>query len=269
MLHFPDVTKEAAGAFRGLFVLMLIFMPLELLFPQRNHPLLRPRLAEDYGYYFLNALLAPFLVGVAVSGLVFVMRPVYMHGFYDWVGQLPLAVRFALAIIVGDIGAYWGHRWSHELPLLWHFHKIHHESEAIDWLATSRAHPLDMAFTRVCGLALIYASGLAQGSLGKGTAVMSVYMVVGGLWGFLVHANLRWRFGFVEQWFASPAFHHWHHSNGCAESIDKNYAAIFPWIDRLFGTLYLPSRRWPDSYGLKDFDEQPAAPQPVNDRVSL
>lgn len=268
MPHPPDLIKDATVAFRSLVLLMLIFLPLELAFPQRSHRLFRPRLAEDFGYYFLNSLVSPFLVALAVAALVSIMRPIYLHGVYGWIGDLPLAVRFVLAIIVGDIGAYWGHRWSHEIPWLWHFHRIHHESEAIDWLVTSRAHPFDMVFTRFCGLALIYASGLAQGSLGKGTAVMSIYMIVGGFWAFLVHANLRWRFGFLEGWFASPAFHHWHHSNGCAESIDKNFSALFPWVDRLFGTLYLPRRHWPESYGLKESERASEALQPLADRAS-
>jgi sterol desaturase/sphingolipid hydroxylase (fatty acid hydroxylase superfamily) len=86
---------------------------------------------------------------------------------------------------------------------------------------------------------------------------MAIYVLVGGFWGYLVHANLGWRFGFLERWLATPAFHHWHHSNGTRASIDKNYAAIFPWIDRLFRTFYLPRQRWPERYGLKGvpFDE--------------
>jgi hypothetical protein len=32
-------------------------------------------------------------------------------------------------------------------------------------------------------------------------------------------------------------------------SINKNYAPMFPWVDRLFGTLYLPPNRHPAAYG--------------------
>ena len=48
---------------------------------------------------------------------------------------------------------------------------------------------------------------------------------------------------------ASPAFHHWHHTNDDPALIDKNYAPMFPWVDRLFGTLYLPPNRHPAVYG--------------------
>lgn len=53
-----------------------------------------------------------------------------------------------LAIVVGEVGAYWGHRWSHEIPWLWRFHAIHHSAEEMDWLVNTRAHPLDMFFGR-------------------------------------------------------------------------------------------------------------------------
>jgi sterol desaturase/sphingolipid hydroxylase (fatty acid hydroxylase superfamily) len=47
-----------------------------------------------------------------------------------------------------------------------------------------------------------------------------------------------------------PRFHHWHHTSQ-PESVDKNFAIHFPWIDKLFGTHYLPEGdKWPESYGL-------------------
>jgi sterol desaturase/sphingolipid hydroxylase (fatty acid hydroxylase superfamily) len=181
-------------------------------------------------------------------------------GVFHWMSHVPLAIRFVLAVVIGDVGAYWGHRWSHEIPFLWHFHRIHHQAESIDWLVTTRAHPIDMVFMKFCGVALIYCSGLAQASLGQGSALMGTYIFLGGLWAYFVHANLGWRFGPLEQWLASPAFHHWHHSNESSQVIDRNYAAIFPWIDRLFGTLHLPSRRWPASYGEKVAPAEPPVP---------
>lgn len=230
-------------------LMALLFVPLEWVFAQRSHPLLRKQIGQDLLFFLLNSILPPLLLAAALACLVAVVKPLYALGIFAWAGYLPLPIRFGLAIILGDIGGYWGHRWCHELPWLWHFHRIHHQAEAIDWLVTNRAHPLDMVFLKFCGIALIYLSGLPQGSLGQGTALMSIYVLIGGLWSYFVHANLSWRFGILERWLASPAFHHWHHSNDNIRCIDKNYAALFPWIDQLFGTLHLPRRRWPRSYG--------------------
>ena len=47
-----------------------------------------------------------------------------------------------------------------------------------------------------------------------------------------------------------PAFHHWHHTKDGPEYINKNYAATFPWVDKCFGTFYLPGKQWPAKYGI-------------------
>ena len=44
------------------------------------------------------------------------------------------------------------------------------------------------------------------------------------------------------------AVHHWHHSR--TDHIDHNYAATFPWIDQMSGTLYLPGH-FPSDYGIQ------------------
>jgi sterol desaturase/sphingolipid hydroxylase (fatty acid hydroxylase superfamily) len=177
-------------------------------------------------------------------------------GFYAWLGNIPLLLRFGMAIVVGEFGAYWGHRWSHEIPFLWRFHCIHHSPTEMDWLVNTRAHPLDMFFTRFCGLLPVYILGLAQPNSTTVDVVPMLYAVVGTVWSFFVHANVCWRFGFLEKWLATPAFHHWHHTNDDPRHINKNYAAILPWIDKLFGTFYLPRNRWPSQYGI----DRPVAP---------
>jgi sterol desaturase/sphingolipid hydroxylase (fatty acid hydroxylase superfamily) len=58
---------------------------------------------------------------------------------------------------------------------------------------------------------------------------------------------VRRRFGWLEWLIATPAFHHWHHTR--SEHADRNYAAMLPWPDRLFGTYYMPKRAWPADYG--------------------
>ncbi len=64
----------------------------------------------------------------------------------------------------------------------------------------------------------------------------------------IIHANTRMHYGWLEKLIVSPRFHHWHHASD-TEAIDKNYAATFPVIDRIFGTYHLPLKRWPLHYG--------------------
>jgi sterol desaturase/sphingolipid hydroxylase (fatty acid hydroxylase superfamily) len=75
-------------------------------------------------------------------------------------------------------------------------------------------------------------------------------MLFGTLWGYFIHANIRWRFGPLEWLISTPAFHHWHHT--LSGPIDRNYSSTLPWLDWLFGTLYLPRDKWPDAYGVQD-----------------
>jgi sterol desaturase/sphingolipid hydroxylase (fatty acid hydroxylase superfamily) len=74
--------------------------------------------------------------------------------------------------------------------------------------------------------------------------------IFGTIWSFFVHPNLGPRFGVLEKIVATPAFHHWHHAADGSVAANRNDAAIFPWIDRLFGCHWLPSNRWPERVGL-------------------
>ncbi|WP_322770449.1 sterol desaturase family protein, partial [Frankia sp. Cr1] len=51
---------------------------------------------------------------------------------------LPGWGQLAVVFVFRDLFAYFGHRALHRVPLLWRFHRIHHSSEQLDWLATSR-----------------------------------------------------------------------------------------------------------------------------------
>jgi sterol desaturase/sphingolipid hydroxylase (fatty acid hydroxylase superfamily) len=148
------------------------------------------------------------------------------------------------------LGAYWGHRWSHQWSFLWSFHSVHHSATELDWLVNSRAHPFDMVFTRFCGLVPMYVLGLAQPTAVTADLTPFIYMIFGNFWSFVIHANLNLRLGFLEKIIASPAFHHWHHTNQHHRLINKNYAAIFPFYDMIFGSFFPPKTTWPKSYGL-------------------
>ncbi len=238
-----------------LVILTAIFVPLERLFALREQKVWRPAILQDLGYYFLNGLIAATILSVPVSLAVTLSHLVIPAGYYDQVAALPLWLRFALTFMIGEFGFYWGHRWSHEVPILWRFHAIHHQPTGLDWLVNTRAHPVDIIFTRLCGLVPIYLLGLGTTDSAQGALGPVLLVLVGTVWSFFIHANLRWRLGWFEQLISSPRFHHWHHSRD--EHLNRNFSPMLPVFDRLFGTLHLPEKSWPAHYGIRS-GEAPA-----------
>ena len=106
-----------------------------------------------------------------------------------------------------------------------------------------------MVFGRICGMVPVYVLGLGGPEALADNQVPILVALIGIIWGFFIHANLRWRFGPLEWLISTPAFHHWHHTlNG---PINRNYSSTLPWLDWIFGTHYLPRDAWPEAYGIE------------------
>ena len=248
--HLPPFALDIFRLCIWLVLLMVIFVPLERLCAQHPQKVFRKGFLADLGYYFISSLLPARVLVVPMAVLAWGLHYVAPGGLHQWMAGLPLGMRFAAALVVGEFGSYWGHRWMHEVPFLWRFHVVHHSAEQIDWLVNTRAHPLDMVFTRLCGFIPLYVLGLVQTKGNTMDLITLLVILAGTVWGFFIHANLRWRFGWLEWFIATPAFHHWHHTNDGSTLVNKNYAAMIPWVDKLFGTFYLPKKQWPLSYGI-------------------
>jgi sterol desaturase/sphingolipid hydroxylase (fatty acid hydroxylase superfamily) len=235
-----------------LLILAIVFTPLERLFAVHPQKIFRKGFVTDVGYYFLNSVVPGFLLSFPLALLAWCVHRYLPVGFVALVTALPLWARLTLGMVVGEIGFYWGHRWSHEIPLLWRFHAVHHSAEDVDYLVSVRGHPVDQVFSRLCELAPMYALGLASPMAIRGSMIPIVVTLIGVVWGFFIHANVRWRFGPLEWLVSTPAFHHWHHTNDGPTYVNKNYAPMLPWIDWIFGTLYLPKDRQPERYGIDE-----------------
>jgi sterol desaturase/sphingolipid hydroxylase (fatty acid hydroxylase superfamily) len=261
MQSFAGVHQQVLGAVvqvarlcLWLALITAVFAPLEHFFSVRPAKLFRKDWATDLGWYFVNAGLTPIvLLGPTLAFVAVAIHAILPAAFIGVASAMPLWARMVAAMVVGEIGFYWGHRWCHEIPLLWRFHAIHHSAEHVDFLVNTRAHPVDMVFTRLCGLALLYACGLASPVGPNPTLIPALILFIGSMWSFFIHANLHWRLGPFEELIASPAFHHWHHTRD--DHKDHNYSSMLPFMDRVFGTFYLPRREWPAEYGI-------AAPMP-------
>ncbi len=132
---------------------------------------------------------------------------------------------------------------TRQIAFLWRFHSIHHSARDIDFLSNTRAHLVDRVVARALGFILVIALGLT----GDSTTVPALFLVLGTLWRFFIHANVCWPFGFLEHAIATPFFHRWHHTGDARR--DRNYAAVFPFVDHLFGAYQSPDH-WPTEYGI-------------------
>ena len=243
-LHTYALSALRTGVMLALLVAVLA--PPEHFFAVRRARFLYPGWATNLGWYFVNSLAVVFLLGPPTALIAWGAHALVPAAITSAAAALPLGVKMVLAMVVGEVGFFWGYRLCHQLPILWRFHAVHHSAEHMNFLVNMRAHPVDLIFTRVCGMVLLYSSGLV-GVVGPNpTLIPALVLFIGSMWSFLIHANVRWRLGPIEHIISTPAFHHWHHSRN--DHIDRNFSSMVPLIDRVFGTFYLP-KHWPAEYG--------------------
>lgn len=251
IFHFLDQTIRLVA---WLFLLTAIFVPLELFFSVRRQTVLRANLLPDLGFFFLGGLMKVFFITVIVGVIASSTRQFIPRAYFDFVGGLPVVLQFVLALFIGEVGFYWSHRLVHKVPALWQFHAVHHDPERMDWLINTRMHPVDLVVTRLGGLTLVAVLGFGSPGDQGNPIVPILVLVLGTIWAFFIHANIRWPMGWLEHILSTPRFHHWHHSR--VDHPNRNFASMLPIFDRVFGTLHMPpDHAWPPSYGVSPREE--------------
>lgn len=243
----------------ALNVLMLaaIFVPLERLFPLRpEQSTFREAWTTDTLYFLVSHLLVQVTTFLILAPGNAAFSAFDGAGFRERLASLPLVAQFLGVVLVADLSEYAIHRAFHRIPFLWRFHAIHHSSLAMDWLAGSRLHLVDVVVTRAAVVLPVFALGFDQ-------RAVAAYLVFVSFHAVFIHANVRFDLSRIEPFVVTPRFHHWHHAKE-REAVDRNFAVHLPWIDRLFGTAYEPAGRWPAAYGIEG-DPVPAdfVPQAV------
>lgn len=243
-----EIVLSSAARFGLWFaILCVIFIPVERLFPVRRQSIFRRGIWTDLGYFVLSSVLPPVLLTVPVGFLVVAIHRLVPYHLYTLASHWPFWSKAIVGLVIGDIAYYWAHRWMHVWPWLWRFHAIHHSSREIDFLVSTRMHPVDLFLSRFSGLVPLYALGLIGPIDADSVWFAVVFIMLGKLWGFFIHANLRLPFGSLAWVLTTPGFHHWHHALTPA---NRNYASMLPWLDRLFGTYHAPAGESPRRYGI-------------------
>ncbi len=87
-----------------------------------------------------------------------------------------------------SLGAHW---LLHRVDALWEFHKVHHSSRTLDWLATFRSHLVEQVVRRLVAPLLLLVAGFPLDVIVAAAAIFTV-------WATFNHSNLRARLGPLE-----------------------------------------------------------------------
>jgi sterol desaturase/sphingolipid hydroxylase (fatty acid hydroxylase superfamily) len=154
-----------------------------------------------------------------------------------WPTGWPLAAQLLLALLIGELGTYWIHRWMHENRFLWRFHAAHHSAPRLYWLNAARFHPIDLFGQQFLALTPLVL-------LGADVRVIALHTLFTAIHGLFQHCNVDVRLGPLNWFFSMAELHRWHHSKRLAEA-NTNYGANIILWDIVFGSRFLPRGEQP------------------------
>jgi sterol desaturase/sphingolipid hydroxylase (fatty acid hydroxylase superfamily) len=209
----------------------------------------------DVAYWFLGPFVVqPLVKGAAIAAVVPIALALgaplrgdalkaWVDGRRTFVSAQPVWLQAVEIILLADFVGYWTHRLFHG-HRLWRFHAVHHAARELDWLSAVRVHPVNEALNRVAHVVPLFLLGFRGDVLAGVTPFFTLYALT-------LHANLPWTYGPLRYVLASPTFHRWHHSSE-ERGLDKNFAALFPVWDLIFGTFHMPAGEQPAAFGVRD-----------------
>ena len=151
--------------------------------------------------------------------------------FFNTVSSLPFWLQSLIALIVLDLVRWFIHYQMHQVHWLWRIHRVHHTDTDFDISTALRFHPIEILLQVLVNTSVILLLGLPA-------AAVLVYEALILAENFFNHGNIKIN-GNVERRLrmiiVTPDMHRIHHSVN-QDEYNSNYAALFSWWDRLFGT---------------------------------
>lgn len=148
--------------------------------------------------------------------------------------RLPTWLAWPLALLLLDLWMYAWHRLNHHVPLLWRLHSVHHSDAEMDASSASRFHTGEIVLSSLARLLVLPLLGVTPLQLLTYELLLQPVIL-------FHHSNLRiaprldrmLRAVLVTPWM------HWVHHSRHQPETDSNFASVFSWWDRLFGTFRL------------------------------
>lgn len=196
---------------------------------------------------WLAAMLGPLTLPISAA-LVHVMGGGFIHLRTD--GLWWYAASLIGYVIVTDLSKYWYHRMIHAVPLFWRMHSFHHSAEALTFFTGGRHYWLERV---LAGAFLPILPIIFDAPVGLAGVVAFIFFLPESC----AHLNVKFPMGRAITWVNTPQWHRIHHSTQ-AEHHDKNFAALLPLWDLIFGTAWIPQH-----------DEYPATGLEPNEQVGV
>lgn len=214
----------------------------------------RKRVVSRYWVSFTNLFLSIALFTAALIAIERLIAPTGFKPLLDFRGQENFAIAtysIVLAyVFVSDVMLYWVHRLEHTNKALWYLHAIHHAEEDLDSVS-SAFHPIsNLIRWLIATLPLKFLLGI---NFSEALVLVGFFSAVH----FFQHTRAPFHFGPLGLLIGDNRFHFVHHSVN-PEHYNKNFAALFPIIDMIFGTYErpgadrLPETGLPDRKGAKN-----------------
>jgi sterol desaturase/sphingolipid hydroxylase (fatty acid hydroxylase superfamily) len=169
---------------------------------------------------------AHFLVPLLLPAWVNLLAPLQLLDLSHL--PLPLALSFTINLVALDFMAYLSHRLSHQIPLLWRLHKLHHSETQVSALTGVLHHPLELLATSLWTLGLCIITGISLWA-------MLAYGLLVIVHAAFVHANIRFPEKLSQQlsrFLVTPAYHRIHHSLNLSQG-NSNYGEILTIWDKM------------------------------------
>jgi len=220
-------TAIRLGLFLGIFAAIALW---ERGAPMRRLVASRPRRwFTNWAISILDAAMVRILFGAAAVGAALDAEARGWGLFHalDWPGWIEAVIVF----LILDLAIWAQHVVMHKVALLWRLHRVHHVDRDFDVTTGIRFHPLEIAFSMLIKIGLVYLLGAPA------VAVLVFEVVLNGA-AMFNHGNLRLPSAVdrvLRLAIVTPDMHRVHHSVERAEH-DANYGFNLSIWDRLFGT---------------------------------
>ena len=210
--------------------------------------------------WFARVLSTIAVAGMLAAGLTAMLGPMPVREG----SALTYLVLATLLLLAMDFGTYVTHRLSHQVPLLWAFHRVHHSAEELNPLTLMRKHPVynvlgvlvDCITVAPLQGVIVYLFGV-PGELQLLAMANMGFIAFSFLASNLRHTHIWLSYGPVlDKVLVSPALHQIHHSRA-EKHFDTNYGEVLAIWDWLFRTHYQPREREDLEFGIGDEAVQP------------